>query len=95
MALNLEHHRQPVANIHHPGVLTGTLNYPLSFGGELLQQSPGAFVAAMLTPHQGKNAQLSEGRHSSKELKDALVFILGQPLFQGGFKVNFWLLHRF
>ena len=75
VALHLEHHRKPVADVDHAGVLARSLDHPGRLGRQRAQVHLRGLVRAMLVPHRRENAELGEGRRPSDQIEDALVFV--------------------
>ena len=93
--LDLERHAQPVAHVDHSGVLLPGGDDDLGrLRGERLEQRPGVFVGAMLTPHHGEDAQLGEVRLPAENLEDVLVFLRRDPVFLDDFRGDLRLGHQ-
>ena len=60
--LDLEHRRQPVADVDGAGVLPRPLQHARPGRGQRPQVHPGALVAAVLRPHHREHAELGQRR---------------------------------
>ena len=79
VGLHLEHHGQPVADVHHAGVLgPGLRQDPGRLLGEHSEQGPGMFVAAVFAPQRPEHAQLNRVGLAAQPLHDHFVFSPGQ-----------------
>ena len=75
VALHLEHHREPVADIDHAGILARPLDHPGRLGRQPAQMDLRGFVRAMLVPHRREDAELGERRLAPDQIEDALIFV--------------------
>ncbi len=75
VALHLEHHRLPVADVDHAGVLARPLDHPWRLGRQPAQMDARGFVGAVLVPHRREDAELGETRHPADQFQDARVFV--------------------
>ena len=75
VALHLEHHRLPVADIDHAGILARPLDHPRRLGRQPPQMDARGFVRAVLVPHRREDAELGEPRHPADQFQNALVFV--------------------
>ena len=75
VALHLEYHREPVADVDDARILARPLDHPRRLGRERAQMDFRGFIRAVLVPHRRENAELGECRHAADELEDARVFV--------------------
>ena len=79
VGLYLEHHGQPVADVHRAGVLAaGPHQHVRAITGQQPQQRLGVLVAAVLAPQRAEQPQLELVRHPAEPLDYRLVLLLGQ-----------------
>ena len=69
--LDLERHRQAVADVDDPGVLARAHQQVRALGGQLAQQLLRVLVGAVLRPHQREHRQLERVRLAAQALADA------------------------
>ena len=79
VAFHFESHGQSAADIDDAGIFTRPLKHVRPFGREILEIMARAFVAAVLRPHHGENAQLSVVRLAAEHLDDLLIFVGREP----------------
>jgi len=92
MRLNFERDGNAVADVNDAGVFLARADQDFRrLGGERLEQRARVFVAAMLAPHHGEDAQLGVARRAAEDLLRLGVFVrrevvLGNQLWgDGGF----------
>jgi hypothetical protein len=73
VALHLEHHREPVADVDDAGVLARALDHPGRLGRQPAQMHLRGLVGAVLVPHRREDAELGEARRRGRSVEDALV----------------------
>jgi hypothetical protein len=78
VALDLERHRQPVAEVEHPGVLARTLEHALALARQASQELRGVLVPAVLRPEEREDGELEVVRVALEQGSDALVLPVGQ-----------------
>jgi len=90
--LDLERDGDAVADVNDAGVFLARADEDLRrLGGEGFEQRLGVFVAAMLAPHHGKDAELGVARRAAEDFHGVGVFfrrevVLGNQLWgDGGF----------
>jgi len=90
--LDLERDGDTVADVNDAGIFLARADEDLGrLGGEGLEQRLGVFVAAMLAPHHGKDAELGVARRAAEDFHGVGVFfrrevVLGNQLWgDGGF----------
>ena len=85
---DLEGNRQTIADVNDAGVFLAGADQDFGrLGGEGFEQRPGVFVAAMLAPHHGENAQLGVARlASAKNLFGVGVFFRREVVFGNQFR---------
>ena len=76
VALDLERHREPVAEIQDPRVLARPLENTLSLTRQALQKECRVLVAAMLRPEEREDGELEVVRVSSEQRLDAIVLLV-------------------
>ena len=86
VALHLEDHGQPVADVDDAGVLAGPADHPRAGGRQGPQPLLRRLVGAVLVPHGREDAELGQRRLAADQLEDALVFVGLQPV--GGDEVG-------
>jgi hypothetical protein len=86
VALHLEHHREPVADVDDAGILARPLDHPGRRGRQPAQMHLRGFVGAMLIPHSRKNAELGQRRLAADQIEDALVLVGLEPVFGDEFR---------
>src|SRR5437867_3125742 len=80
--LDFERNREPVADVDYAGVfLSRAHEDALRSGRKRFEQWPGAFVRAMLAPHDRENSQLGVVRVASEDFPNALVLLWRQAVF--------------
>src|SRR5437667_4580014 len=80
--LDFERDREPVADVDDAGVFLARAHEDaLRSGRKRFEQWPGAFVRAMLAPHDRENCQLGVVRVAPEDFPDALVFLRRQAVF--------------
>ena len=77
--LHLEGDRLALAEIDHPGVLTGALQDAFPLGGKPFQQEGRVLVAAMLRPEEREDGQLEVVRAATQQALDSIQLPVGQP----------------
>ena len=77
---DLEHGRQPVADVDGAGVLARALQHAAARGRQRLQVHARALVAAVLGPHHREDAELGEVGLAAHQLADALVLVGGDAV---------------
>ena len=89
---DLERDGDVVADVNDAGVFLARADEDFRrLGGEGLEQRLGVFVAAMLAPHHGKDAELGVARRAAEDFHGVGVFfrrevVLGNQLWgDGGF----------
>ena len=92
MRLDLERDGDAVADVNDAGVFLARADEDFRrLGRESLEQRLGVFVAAMLAPHHGKDAELGVARRAAEDFHGVGVFfrrevVLGNQLWgDGGF----------
>ena len=90
--LDLERDGDAVADVNDAGIFLARADEDLGrLGGEGFEQRLGVFVAAMLAPHHGKDAELGVARRATEDFHGVGVFfrrevVLGNQLWgNGGF----------
>ena len=79
MGLHLEHHGQPIADVHGSSVfLARWKQNPRGLGWEVAQQRPRVLVGAVLAPEGAEHAQLDRVGLSAQPLHDEAVLLLGK-----------------
>ena len=74
VGLHLHHHRQPIADVHRPGILLTSLDQnPLACGRKEIQQQLGVLIAAVLAPQCAEHPQLYLAGLSAQSLNYKLV----------------------
>ncbi len=81
VALHLEDHCQPIANVDDARILTRPLDHPGRFRREPTQVNFRGFIGTMLVPHCRKDAELSQRRLASDQVEDALILVGLEPVF--------------
>jgi hypothetical protein len=79
--LDLERHREAVADADHAGVLTGSLQHERRLGGERLEQRARMLVRAVLAPQRADDAQLSEGRLAPQHVDESAILVRRESVF--------------
>ena len=81
--LDLERHREPAADVDHPGVLADAGQHPLPAGevAELTKVHLARLVGAVLAPHHRIHGELGRRRRAAERVDDALVFVVGEAEF--------------
>ena len=92
MGFDLEHRGQTFADIDDPSVFSRSLDDILSGHRQFFEVYFGAFVAAVLRPHQGEYPQFGEIGIPSDELLYQSIFVKRQIVFFYGLFVYFGLL---
>ncbi len=85
VAFHLEDAGLAVADVHHPGVLAGTLDHPWPLRGELGQVLATGLVGAVLGPHHREHAQFDHVRLPVQAPDDQVVLLGLQAEFEGRF----------
>ena len=80
VALHLEDHRLPVADIDNPGILARPADHLASGRGQSAQPFLRRFVRAMLIPHRRKDPQFGIGRDPPDDLQQSLILVRLQPV---------------
>ena len=80
VALHLEDHRLPIADIHHACVFTRAANDLRASGGQLLEVDLGGLVRAMLIPHRRKDAEFGERGFPTDDTQQAFVLVWFQAV---------------
>ena len=80
VALHLEHHRIPFADINHAGVFARPLNHSGSCDRQPAQMRPRGFVRAVFAPHYGEDSQFYEIGIAAKQFLDPAIFIRGKTV---------------
>ena len=84
VGFNFESQGQPVAGIHHAGILLPRLHqHGRSGGGKFLQLTAGVFVGAVLAPHHREHAQFRFVGFPAQPFLNPVKLLRGQPKFQG------------
>ena len=83
---DLERRHQPVADIHHAGILARPLHHQLAARGQALQVHLARFVGAMLAPHHREDTQLRDVRLAPQDLLHPRVFFCGKPVLGRDFR---------
>ena len=76
--LDLERHREAVADVDRAGVLARAHQHVRALGGQLAQQLLRVLVGAVLRPHQREHRQLERVRLAAELLDDQLVLGVGE-----------------
>jgi hypothetical protein len=79
VALDLEAHCLAVAEVEHPGILTGALQDAFTRGGEPLEEERRVLVAAVLGPEQREDRQLEVVRLTLEQLDDTGELAVREP----------------
>jgi hypothetical protein len=58
MAFHFKDCDQSTSNINDPGIFSGTLEDSRTFSGEEFKEALGAFIAAVLRPHDREDSEL-------------------------------------
>ena len=83
VALDFEHNRQPVSDIDDPRVFSRSLENLRPSRRKLTEEAPRAFVATMLGPHHGENAEFLESRRPVQHVQNTLIFLSGKSVVRG------------
>ena len=75
VGFDLEHHRQPIADVDRAGVLAGPLQHVGTFGGQLAEQRLRGLVGTMLAPQRAEHPQLQLARIATQGRNDRLVLV--------------------
>ena len=75
MALHLEHHGLPVADIDHARVFARSADYLWPGGGQGAQPFLGGFVGTVFVPHGREDAHFGEGGVAPENFEDAVIFL--------------------
>jgi hypothetical protein len=86
VALHLEHHREPVADVDDAGVLARPLDHPRRLGRQAAQVDLGRLVGAVLVPHRREDAELGEARGAADQAENALVLVRLEAVFGDEFR---------
>ncbi len=78
VGLGLEGHRDPVAEVDHPGVLARALQDALTGRGQPPEQARGVLVAAVLGPEEREDRQLEVVRRSPEQCADTIELPVGE-----------------
>ena len=81
VALHLENHREPVADVDHAGILARPLDHPGRLRRQPAQMHLRGLVRAMLVPHRREDAELGQRRLAPDQVEDALVLVGLEPVF--------------
>ena len=106
MRFHLERDGDAVADVNDAGVFLARADEDFRrLGGEGLEQRLGVFVAAMLAPHHGKDAELGVTRRATEETLDVGILVRREVVLRdkfrcdGGFghgkNVIAWRVHEF
>ena len=79
VAFHLEDGGQPVADIHHAGILAGTVDHPRRLGRQCFQPDPRGFVRAVLGPHHREYAEFGQRRRAAHDGQHPLIFLAAEP----------------
>src|SRR3990167_814674 len=90
--LRLGDGNQPVADVDDTGILSRAADDLLPFSRELLEIDLGAFVGAVLAPHDRKDPQLDPIRLPAEDLDDMPVFLRRQAMLLNDFRIHIYLL---
>src|SRR5205807_5435449 len=80
VGFDLEGDDVAAANIDDAGVFAGALDHELAPRGQLFQVQAGAFVGAVLTPHDAEDTELGVRGRAAQDGDDLLVFAFGEPM---------------
>src|SRR5262249_15606336 len=84
---DLERDRKAVADVDDAGVfLAGANENAGRFGREGFEQRPGGFIAAMLAPHHGEDAEFGVTGFAAEDFFGARVFVRRQPVLLNQFR---------
>ena len=75
VGFDLEGYDPTVPNPNDAGVFARTLNHVFAFGGEFFQVDAGAFVRAVLAPHDFEDAEFGGAGFAAEERGG--LFVLG------------------
>src|SRR5688572_3754000 len=75
VTFHLERHSEPAADVDDTGIFPRPLQNVAAFSGKVFEKIARAFVATMLGPHHGENAQLRIVRFAPESFYDLLVFV--------------------
>ena len=78
--LDFEDGGQPVADVHHAGVLARALQDLRAAGGQALEVDAAGLVGAVLAPHHAEDAELGEVGLAAEDFLDAGVLFGRQPV---------------
>ena len=78
--LDLKNTDPAIANLHHPGVLTRTLQNARPLGRQSFQVRTGTLVAAMLAPHHAEDSKFGQGGLPAQDLQNPLILFLCQVM---------------
>jgi hypothetical protein len=78
VALDLERHREALAEVDHTRVLAWPLEDALPGRGQLLQQRRRVLVAAVLGPEQREDRELEMVRLPLQQFSDSVELPVGQ-----------------
>src|SRR5262245_15708580 len=85
--LDFEDGRQAVAYVDRARVFARTLYDAAAGRRQLPEMDPRALIAAVLGPHDGKNAKLGEGGLAPKHFDDALILVACESMLLEQFGV--------
>src|SRR6516164_1737382 len=89
MRFDFENRADPVADVHHSCILSGSLHHARPGGRQPLQMHARRFVRAVLAPHHTENSQLRVIRIAPQNLLNASVFLRRQAMLGRNFRRNF------
>ena len=91
VALHLEDHGEPVADIDDAGILARPLDHPRRIGRQSAQMHFRGFVRAMLVPHRREDAELGQRRFAPDQVEDALILVGLEAVFGDELRSDFGL----
>ncbi len=85
VALHLEDHRLPIADIDNAGVLARPADHPGRLRRQPLEPALRGLVRAVLAPHHREHAEFGQARRAPQHLQDARVLLGGEPVLGDDF----------
>ena len=89
VALHLEDHGEPVADVDDAGILARPLDHPGRLGRQPAQMHLRGLVGAVLVPHRREDAELGQRRLAADQVEDALILVGLEPVLGDQFGGDF------
>src|SRR5262245_11840051 len=78
--LDLEHRREPFADVDGAGVFSRALQHLRPAGWQRLEMDARALVAAVLRPHDREDSELGQVRFTAEESRDPVELFASEPV---------------